>query len=817
MTRPFFPLAAALSLGIILGSLAPARPACVLPAIAAALVIALLCSAAGLKSLAVYPLLATIFLLGMLSIGRVVFPETHPLDISRLAGKNVYMEGIVSTDPRLSGEKTEITLESTRVFAGSASIPTLGKTLITVLGNEDRGLPRYGDLVRLQANLKAPHSFGNPGGFDYERFLLLKGIRVRALVQDPAEIVVIRENQGNVLRHYLEKYRSHLRGIIKANAVAPESGIIQAMTLGEQSEIPRDVYDKFSQTGTSHIIAISGFNISIIALCVFFVLRSLMRTSEKLLLRFDVNKISAIFSAIPIAAFAFIAGLGISTVRATVMIAVFLAVLLLDRERDLPNTLAFAVFVILMFSPASLFDVSFQLSFASVASILYLVPRISSLLPEEGPGIGSRALRALALFSIVTLSATLGTLPLILYYFNLLSLMVLPANLVLLPLLGYLVLFLSMGVMVVAAVSPGLAAPLVKAAAFFAGISIEAANFFSSLPFSFLRVPTPTPAEIAAFFILLYSLAELLADWKSVKGGGSGMDSVKRARMALALGSVVLFFAVDGFYYLLQQRSPGRFKAVCLDVGQAASTYIEFPGGRKMLVDGGGSLSPDFDVGRFVVAPFLWHERVTGLDYVVLTHPHPDHLGGLIFILKNFKVGEVWTNGQEADSDEYREFDTLIREKKVPRRIISCNSPTLDIGGAKVTFLNPGKALSGDFNNDAIAMRLRFGETSLLMPSDIMHGTEERLCSGRSKAKLRSTAVIAAHHGAGSSNSPAFLKAVSPETAVFSCGTNPYVPSPQVLESYEKAKAKIYRTDRDGAVTIRSDGEKLEISAWRHR
>ncbi len=114
-------------------------------------------------------------------------------------------------------------------------------------------------------------------------------------------------------------------------------------------------------------------------------------------------------------------------------------------------------------------------------------------------------------------------------------------------------------------------------------------------------------------------------------------------------------------------------------------------------------------------------------------------------------------------------------------------------------------------------MRLQFGETSLLMPSDIMHGTEERLCSGRSKAKLRSTAVIAPHHGAGSSNSPAFIKAVSPETAVFSCGTNPYIPSPQVLESYEKVKAKIYRTDRDGAVTIRSDGEKLEISAWRHR
>ena len=690
---------------------------------------------------------------------------------------------------------------------------------------EENEMPQYGDLVRFQAKLKSPRSFRNPGGFDYERYLLFKGIRVRGTVRSAAGIAVIRENQDNPFCFHIERFRGFLRDIIKSGAPLPEASIIQAMVLGEQNEIPREIYDMFCRTGTSHIIAISGFNISIIASCVFFALRSIMGRSEWLLLRFDITRAAALLSVFPIVAFAFIAGLGVSTVRATVMVLIFLASLLAYRERDLPNTLAFSAFVILFFSPVSLFDVSFQLSFAAVAAILYLVPRASALLPDldESPGPVKRCTRAFILFLIVTLSATLGTLPLILFYFNLLSLSVIPANLILLPVLGYIVLFLGMAVIAASVFSSWLAGLFVQAAAFFVGISIRAADLISRIPYSYINVPTPTLGEIAAFYVLIFAAAGLLPGKKQTDERRQGVSPAtpvigENFYRKAAAAAAALFFIGEGLFACLDNVAAKGLTVTCIDVGQAASTYIRFPDGKTMLVDGGGVAGSEFDAGRFVTAPFLWHERAAGLDYVVLSHPHPDHLNGLIFVLKNFSVGEVWTNGQPPDTgdpEQYDEFMRIIEERKIPHRVISERTPAEDIGGVRVTFLNPPRSPSGDSNNDAIAMKLEFGNTSLLMPADIMHAAEQRLVSGRNRDRLRSDVLIAPHHGAGSSNSPQFLRAVSPRAAVFSCGTNPYIPSAGVLDRYEKAKVKIYRTDRDGAVTLKSDGQEIRFSTFK--
>ena len=821
MVRPFFPLGAALACGILAGSFFYIEPSLAISLLAVLLILIFVCALAGIRELVIYVLLASIFLLGALDIGRIVNPEVPPDHISRLAGKEVYMEGLVSEDPRLSEDRAELVIESSRVFAGTSTIPASGKLLIRVMDREDSEMPKYGDLIRFQTKLKAPRSFRNPGGFDYERYLLFKGIRVRGLVKSAAGIVVIRENQGNVFRFHLEIFRSYLRGIIKSRSSMPAAAIIQAMVLGEQSEIPRDIYDKFCRTGTSHIIAISGFNIGIIAFCVFFVFRTIMCKSEWVLLRFNVTRAAALFSIAPIVAFAFIAGLGISTVRATVMILIFIAALLSDRETDLPNTLAFAAFIILMFSPVSLFDVSFQLSFAAVAAIIYFAPRASVLLPDIEPGANliQKAIRAFLLFLIVTLSATVGTLPLILFYFNILSLSVVPANLVLLPILGYLVLFLSMAVIAASAFSAWLAGLFVQASAFFVNVSIRCVEFISAIPYSYIFVPTPTLLEIAAFYILIAAAAALLPVGKEKNSNSRSIDRAapeinNKVYLKIVVAAAVLFFAADGLFHYLKQKNPGSLNVTCLDVGQASSTFIRFPGGKKMLVDGGGFFDSEFDVGRFVIAPFLWQERTAGLDYVVLTHPHPDHLNGLVFVIQNFKVGEVWTNGEppdSGDSEQYDEFLKILRERKIPQRLISERTPGMEIGGARISFLNPPKSSSGDLNNDAIVMKLDFRKTSLMMPADIMQDTEERLASGRFRKKLKSDVLIAPHHGAGSSNCAKFLKAVSPRSAVLSCGGNPFIPSAEVLQRYEKAKVRIYRTDRDGAVTIQSDGEKMTV------
>ena len=278
-----------------------------------------------------------------------------------------------------------------RVSGEGFSQGVSGKLLLSV--GENTRFFKYGDLIRTEVHLRHPRNFGNPGAFDYERHLRLQGIRVRGFVKDPLKIVLIREGQGDPARQALEKFRTRIRERIRSQAPFPEGTLIQAMTLGEQSEIPREIQDRFNRTGTSHIIAISGFNVGIIALIAFFLIRTLLKTSEVLLLRFNIQKLSASFAFAPVVFYAFVAGLGMSTVRALLMTLALLVTILMGRGRDLLNTLALAAFAILVVCPAALFDISFQLSFMAVASILLFMPGITERLTEWKNGAETRMAR----------------------------------------------------------------------------------------------------------------------------------------------------------------------------------------------------------------------------------------------------------------------------------------------------------------------------------------------------------------------------------------------------------------------------------------
>ena len=126
-----------------------------------------------------------------------------------------------------------------------------------------------------------------------------------------------------------------------------------------------------------------------------------------------------------------------------------------------------------------------------------------------------------------------------------------------------------------------------------------------------------------------------------------------------------------------------------MDVGQGSAILVRLPGGQRMLVDGGGFFDDTFDVGKYVLAPFLWHERISRIDIVVLTHPHPDHLQGLLFVLENFHVGEVWTNGERSDSPLYLSFLQIIRDRGIVMKAMSDMTPEMNVSGVSVRILNP--------------------------------------------------------------------------------------------------------------------------------
>ena len=215
-------------------------------------------------------MLASLFLIGMLNINLYLHPMPGPRHIIHYADKKpVIVEGVIAESPQFSPDKMEFILTTANIIDNGNIIPVEGRAIITVKGYYPF---KYGDFLRFAITLKTPHNFQNPGGFDYEKYLLYQQIMVRGFINDPEKIVIMRQNQGNRMKAFIENFRMKLKTVIYENAQSPQREIIQAMILGDQKEISRDITEKFNRTGVSHIIAISGFNVGMIAVFSLFVI-----------------------------------------------------------------------------------------------------------------------------------------------------------------------------------------------------------------------------------------------------------------------------------------------------------------------------------------------------------------------------------------------------------------------------------------------------------------------------------------------------------------------------------------------------------------
>jgi competence protein ComEC len=808
--------------GIVLGSITEIPRQWVLGIFASVFILSVLCFLTHRNTTGFFLIGLCFFTLGISGISMTLYDDPPPDHVVHWAEKGkLVLDGVVSENPRVSEDRTSLVLDSIGVSGDGFAQDVSGKVLLSV--GENMHLFKYGDQIRTEVRLKHPRSFGNPGGFQYERHLRLQGIRVRGFVNDPQKIVLMREGQGHPMRQALEQFRTRIRDRIREQAPFPEGTLIQAMTLGEQSEIPRDIQDRFNRTGTSHIIAISGFNVGIIALIAFFLIRTLLKSSEYLLLRFNIQKLAAFFAFGPVVFYAFVAGLGMSTVRALLMTLALLVTILMGRGRDLFNTLALAAFLILVVSPAALFDISFQLSFAAVAAILLFMPGITERLTawknraEGRPAkLGRRITADLLLFVAVSAACTLSTLPFIVYYFNRVSNITLVANFLLVPLLGFVVLPLSMLLIIVTPLSETLSTILIDITTVLTRLCLDLNDWLAALPGSSSIITTPTIAELTAYYVILI----LAAMPMGLPGRTTADAPVFWSRRKTLTGMILAFIFLAGDAAWLQWKLENRstLRITFLDVGHASCALVEFPGGKRMLVDGGGSYDDRFDVGRYVVAPFLWHERIGKIDTVVLTHPHPDHVNGLPYILDNFDVKEVWTNGDEAIVDWGAILVDKMKQKGIAPRLLTSKSAPIDMGGVRIDVLNPGKGptpgedLSDrEINERALVLQIRWGESVFLLPSDIGEPTESKLVA-RYKT-LASGVLLAPHHGSAYSSSHDFLRRVRPETIVISTG-RPV--RGDVLDRFRQTGALIYRTDVHGAVRVTTNGRSYEVVPFRN-
>jgi competence protein ComEC len=572
--------------------------------------------------------------------------------------------------------------------------------------------------------------------------------------------------------HYVHSVRNRLKQKIDASG-AKYAGIIKALTIGDTTGLDEETKKLFLHTGTSHILAISGSNIGIVTAFFFFISRFLIGRIRKLRLRGDNTRYAAL-TTIPFAfLFMLIAGSSIPTMRATIMITIYMMSIFFERGRDIFNTIALSALAILLIYPHSLFTPSFQLTFASVIFIILFTQRIFPFVKTD-----NRMLKWLFLSMGMTVAATIGTLPVVLYHFYGVNPFSVFHNLIGVPLMC--VIAMPLGLI-------GVVLPWGEYLLRLAGEVLAATvSILTTFDWGYIYpMVRPNLFEIILYFIFLFVLLH------------------KRRKIAFALMVfLVLPLASSYAYYAYHERFNNDLRINIIDVGNGDALLVEAPDGMRMLIDGGGFHTSDFDVGKSILTPILLSKKILTLDYVMNTHPHGDHLGGIPTIIRDFTVKNFSTGSYFISREKFVDMMKLLREKKIPLTTWKRGDKFLLENDMEIVVLNPGPETgTDDLNNASLVMRIGYGNFSILFAGDIGSDVEEKLILAGNN--LRVDVLKIPHHGSRHSSSHEFLAAVRPKIAVLSVGKGILgIPSHEALKRYDVLSIPVLRTDRDGMITV---------------
>ena len=801
--------------------------------------------------------------LGYVAIQPWVAPHFSANHIQNFSDETRWqIAGVVDSHPVAAKYLKKFVLRADTLTHKKTSYPVTGKIQVTIRGQGP--VFARGDRVVFRSRLRQPRNFNNPGGFNYRRFMAFKGLWRTAYTKGSRLQVVQRASSGDLVQQ-LDDVRRALAALIDRAGKGPSAAVLKALVIGDRSAISSEVRDGFNRAGVGHILAISGLHIGIVATVAFFFFHNLLRRVRPLLWRAWTRKGAAIFSLVPVCIYGLVSGMSPSTQRAVIMVGAFLMTFLVEREGDTLNTLALAAFIILIWFPPALFSISFQLSFAAVLSILYGLSCIQKAASIDGQnaksGMANQLFRKLGGFFLISLLAICGTLPLVMFYFNQISLIGLFANFVVVPLVGFVVIPCGLLTLFIYPVSSQIAYGCVKICLFVLDYVLLAINYFADLPFAAIKTFTPSPFEIVCYYVLGWVVLNGLntrqapASYRNLPNATAEHASAQQwylkpqgrfslyrlfSRVAsvhklLTAGSaakrgaiiglvVVLALLVDAGYWFARRHLNSDLRVTYIDVGQGNSALLELPGGHTVLIDGGGfSDNNTFDMGARVLAPFLWRKKIKTIDTLVLSHPNSDHLNGLIFIARYFNVKTIWTNNETQATQGYDRLQNIISRKQINLPDFQHMPRQLLINGVEFCFLYP----PADFltqkasqkwrstNNNSLVVKVSFGDISFLFAGDIMAEAERELVD-IAGADLACDVLLVPHHGSRTSSSQPFLLRVEPEVAVFSAGwKNRFrFPHATVLAAYEKIGCRTFRTDQNGAIMIKTDGNCLTVKPF---
>ena len=687
-----------------------------------------------------------------------------------LEGRDIEVVGIVASLPAAGERGLRFEFEPE-----SAQVKLPGRMLLSWYRSPQQGelheeqpailsAPVHpGERWRFTVRLRRPHGNVNPHGFDYEAWLLERGIGATGYVRPRTSPLLLGSRNGflDQIEKIRESVRDRFKGVL---GETPASGILAALAVGDQRSISTEEWRLFNRTGVTHLMSISGLHVTLISGLFAWLANFLWRRSPALMLRLPARNAGAIAAIWGALGYSLIAGFAVPAQRTFWMVTVVAIALWSGRIAAPARTLALALAVVLLFDPWAVLAAGFWLSFGAVALIFLVV--------EEK---GSMARQWLQ----VQWAITIGLAPAALFLFSQVSIVGPLAYAVAIPAVSAVVTPLAL----VAAVLPW-DAPL-EFAAWLMQWLLQFLEWCAALPAAVWQqhVP-PTWSVLLALAGVLWLLAPRGVPWRATG-------------LALMLPAVALPAPAP---------APGVAWITTLDVGQGLAVMVR-TANRALLYDAGPAFGAEADSGERIIAPYLRAAGIERLDAMIVTHKDTDHSGGAASVLENFEVASMFSSLPAGDP--------LLGLAPNAQACAAGQSWAWD--GVRFDVLHPqaAGAKAKKTNDLSCVLKVSAGSRSMLLTGDIEKPAETELLK-REPAKLASDVLLVPHHGSRTSSSVEFLAAVQASAVVIPVGYRNRFGHPNA-DVMQRLKAGIYRTDLDGAVTVRLSGPELQIEGERQQ
>ncbi len=673
--------------------------------------------------------------------------------------RDIAVVGVIASLPQADERRIRFEFDIESVVTPGASVPR--RVVLSRWGREahpDRpARVRAGERWQLIVRLRRPRGTANPHGFDYEAWLLERGLRAtgyvgRANANRRLAAIVHRP------RYWVERARELARARIEAALPdAPHAGVITALVIGDQRAIPPQQWQVFNRTGVNHLMSISGLHVTMVSGLIYAVFYGFWRRRPGLTLRLPARKAATVAGLFVAFAYAMLSGFAVPAQRTVYMLAVVAAALWLGTVESAAAVLAVAMLVVLLLDPWAVLAPGFWLSFGAVAMIMYVtVGRIGRS-------------HWLAIFGRVQIAVTAALIPPLLAMFQQVSVVSPLANAFAIPIVSLLVVPIALA---------GTVMPfdfVLQLAHAVAAACLFVLGWLSELPAAVWAQHAPplwTVVLAAGAVLLLLAPRGVPARWL----GGAGLLPI--------------------FVVAPPALEPGSLQVAVLDVGHGVAVLVR-TARHALLYDAGPSFGTRADSGSRIIVPYLRAVGVRHIDGLVVSHHDDDHAGGAASVLRAVPVSWLMTSLVDRHS--------LGLPPQASSRCYAGQRWEWD--GVKFEVLHPTRESYDDprikDNDRSCVLKVESASLRVLLPADIERRSERALLAA-SRAALGADVLLAPHQGSKTSSLPAFIGAVNARVVIFPVGYRNRFghPNPEVLERYVERGSRVFRTDRDGALLV---------------